>query len=113
MSSLKPSYRQIHRCLYEVGIPDTFLPFCLDKWGGIAYNRIELIYVGGEMNMAVTSQQKSGGSKKHGRNLVKCKRYRARGTRLKNKLARILRSNGLEAARKYRLAYARGERARV
>ncbi len=34
------------------------------------------------------SRKKSGGSKKHGRSLVKCARYRAEGRREKNKARR-------------------------
>jgi hypothetical protein len=34
-------------------------------------------------------QRKSGGAKKYGRNRVKCQRYRAAGTREKNKARRI------------------------
>jgi hypothetical protein len=59
------------------------------------------------------SQAKSGGNKKHGRNLAKCARYRERDRRFKNKMRRILRSNGPAAANKYKLAHLRGERASV
>lgn len=59
------------------------------------------------------SQAKSGGAKKYGRNKVKCQRYRDRGRRFRNKLRRILRSNGEAAARLYELAHLRGERASV
>lgn len=63
--------------------------------------------------MTTSAQRKRGGSKKHGRNKVKCQRYRDRGIRFKNKMKRILQSNGPEAAQKYKLAYLRGQRARV
>ncbi len=42
-----------------------------------------------------------GGSRKVGRNRDKCKLYRARKTRERNKLKRILQSNGIKAANKY------------
>ena len=58
-------------------------------------------------------QAKSGGARKIGRNEVKCALYRARGTRFKNKLARVLRSNGKAAADAYRLAHVRGQRVTV
>jgi hypothetical protein len=61
----------------------------------------------------MASQAKSGGNKKHGRNKAKCQRYRDHDRRFKSKMKRILRSNGPAAARKYRLAHLRGERARV
>jgi hypothetical protein len=44
-------------------------------------------------------RKKSGGSKKHGRNLVKCAKYRAEGRREKNKARRIAK----EARRQERL----------
>ena len=59
------------------------------------------------------SQSKSGGAKKYGRNLAKCKRYRQRDTRYKHKLARVLQSNGPAAANAYKLAHVRGLRAAV
>jgi len=59
------------------------------------------------------SQAKSGGAKKVGRNLEKCKRYRSRDARYKHKLARILQSNGAKAADDYRLAHIKGLRAAV
>jgi hypothetical protein len=40
------------------------------------------------------SQKKSGGSKKIGRNADKCKKYFAFHTREKNKIKRVLQSNG-------------------
>lgn len=46
-------------------------------------------------------QKKSGGAKKYGRSEEKCKKYRANKTREKNKLKRILQSNGLQAAEAY------------
>jgi hypothetical protein len=59
------------------------------------------------------SQAKSGGAKKYGRNKIKCQRYRDRDTRFRNKMKRILRSNGPAAAQRYKIAHLRGERARV
>ena len=58
-------------------------------------------------------QAKSGGAKKIGRNKVKCARYRSRDTRFKHKLARVLKSNGPEAANAYRSVHVRGERVAV
>ena len=46
-------------------------------------------------------QKKSGGAKKIGRNEEKCKKYRSSKNREKNKLKRILQSNGFAAAEKY------------
>lgn len=40
-------------------------------------------------------------SEKQGRNGTKCKKYRVNNTREKNKLKRVLQSNGLVAAEKY------------
>lgn len=51
------------------------------------------------------SQKKSGGMKKCGRNAEKCARYRALHVREKNKLRRVLRSNGTLAAQAYALQY--------
>ena len=51
--------------------------------------------------MAKANKVKSGGNKKMGRNSIKCKQYRALGTREKNKLKRVLKSNGEAAAIKY------------
>ena len=45
------------------------------------------------------NRRKSGGDKKHGRNKVKCARYRAEGRREKNKARRIAK----EARRQERL----------
>ncbi|HLA88124.1 MAG TPA: hypothetical protein VJL10_08885 [Anaerolineales bacterium] len=47
------------------------------------------------------TQAKSGGAKKIGRNKEKCARYRAMHTREMNKVRRILRSNGWDAAQAY------------
>ena len=44
---------------------------------------------------------KHAGSGIAGKNKKKCERYRAQGRRLKNKLARILQSNGRTAADAY------------
>ena len=46
-------------------------------------------------------QKKSGGAKKYGRSEEKCKKYRANKTREKNKLKRVLQSNGITAANEY------------
>lgn len=46
-------------------------------------------------------EKKSGGAKKYGRNEDKCKKYRASKNREKNKLARILQSEGVVAANNY------------
>jgi hypothetical protein len=46
-------------------------------------------------------QQEKKKSEKEGRNDTKCKRYRANKTREKNKLKRVLQSEGLEAAKAY------------
>jgi len=51
--------------------------------------------------MPEATRLKHGGSKKHGRNKEKCKRYRAANTRERNKLRRVLRSSGLVAAQAY------------
>ncbi len=53
--------------------------------------------------MPKSSQAKVGGkgNKKIGRNNAKCQRYRAMGTREKNKLRRVLRSSGEVAALEY------------
>ncbi len=63
--------------------------------------------------MLQKKQGKSGGARKIGRNLKKCQGYRSRDTRYWHKLARILKSNGKEAARIYRLGHARGLRVAV
>ena len=46
-------------------------------------------------------QKKSGGGRKIGRNTDKAKLYRTGKTKVRNKLKRILQSNGVEAATKY------------
>lgn len=51
--------------------------------------------------MAVQRRAKSGGTKKYGRDAEKCKLYRALKIREKNKLKRVLKSNGLLAAQAY------------
>lgn len=51
--------------------------------------------------MAKQSQRKSGGMRKYGRSLDKCAHYKAMHTREKNKIRRILRSNGSAEAQKY------------
>ena len=50
--------------------------------------------------MATTNN--SGKNSKLGRNLVKCAAYRASNTRFKNKLRRVTRCNGAEAALVYK-----------
>ena len=47
------------------------------------------------------TQAKSGGAKKIGRNKEKCARYKAMHTREMNKVRRVLRSNGWDAAQAY------------
>jgi hypothetical protein len=47
------------------------------------------------------THKKSGGARKYGRNSVKCQRYRDRKSRERNKLRRILKSNGLKSAQHY------------
>ena len=47
------------------------------------------------------SQKKSGGMRKYGRNLERCAKYKAMHTREKNKIRRVLRSNGFTAAQSY------------
>jgi len=51
----------------------------------------------------MTKSQQAGGKKnrKLGRDGAKCKQYRDSHTREKNKVKRILKSNGEEAAKKY------------
>ena len=51
--------------------------------------------------MTQAKQAKSGGARKIGRNKEKCARYRAMHTREMNKVRRILRSNGWDAAQAY------------
>lgn len=51
--------------------------------------------------MATQKIKKSGGNRKHGRNTDKCKGYRSRKVRERNKIKRILRSNGIDAAQAY------------
>jgi hypothetical protein len=46
-----------------------------------------------------------GGERKHGRNKVKCERYRMLKVREKNKVKRVLRSEGMEAALAYGKKY--------
>lgn len=46
-------------------------------------------------------RRKTGGARKCGRNEEKCKKYRANKTKEKNKLPRILQSEGVAAANKY------------
>lgn len=47
-------------------------------------------------------QQKAKQSHKAGRNKIKCERYRNQRRRYKNKLRRVVRSNGAAAAQAYR-----------
>ena len=51
------------------------------------------------------SKSKSGGGQKIGRNKDKCARYSKEHRRFKNKIKRVMKSNGPEAARKYEIAY--------
>jgi hypothetical protein len=51
--------------------------------------------------MAKQQKGKSGGMRKIGRNLEKCKMYRAMHKREMNKVRRVLRSSGRVAAEKY------------
>lgn len=51
--------------------------------------------------MPKQQQKSSGGAKKYGRNVTKCEHYKAMKTREKNKLKRVLQSNGKEAAQAY------------
>ena len=51
--------------------------------------------------MTQAKQAKSGGARKIGRNKEKCARYRAMHTREMNKVRRVLRSNGWDAAQAY------------
>lgn len=51
--------------------------------------------------MANTQKKGSGGLRKVGRNLEKCKRYRNMHTREMNKVRRVFRSSGRKAAEKY------------
>lgn len=51
--------------------------------------------------MAKEQQKKSGGAKKYGRSEERCKKYRILKTREKNKLKRVLQSNGVKAAEAY------------
>jgi len=51
--------------------------------------------------MTQAKQAKSGGARKIGRNKEKCARYRAMHTREMNKVRRVLRSNGWDAAQVY------------
>jgi len=46
-------------------------------------------------------QKKSGGGRKIGRNEEKCKKYRTSKNKERNKLKKILQSNGFQAAEKY------------
>lgn len=56
------------------------------------------------MAKAQTSK-KRGGLRKHGRDKNKCAAYKAMKTREKNKLKRVLQSNGLTAAKEYAEKY--------
>ncbi|MBT7009103.1 hypothetical protein HN960_01540 [Candidatus Peregrinibacteria bacterium] len=51
--------------------------------------------------MPQKQKSSSGGNKKHGRNKDKCTRYRNMHTREKNKVRRVLRSSGLEEAKRW------------
>lgn len=47
------------------------------------------------------TRTKHGGLRKIGRGIIKCARYRAMKTREKNKIKKILQSNGIVAAKTY------------
>ncbi len=51
------------------------------------------------------TQKKSGGGAKIGKNKDKCAAYRKEHRRFKNKLRRVLKSNGPAAAEQYRKDY--------
>ena len=51
--------------------------------------------------MAKQETKKSGGNKKHTRDAEKCKLYRQRQTREKNKSKRVLQSSGKKTCKKY------------
>lgn len=46
----------------------------------------------------MATKQGGAGTKKHGRDLAKCKKYRDHQTRERNKIKRVLQSNGYEYA---------------
>ena len=46
----------------------------------------------------MAAKQGGSGTKKHGRDLAKCKKYRDHQTAERNKLKRVLQSNGYEYA---------------
>jgi len=46
-------------------------------------------------------RKRSGGLRKHGRDIEKCRRYREKKTRERNKLKRVLQSSGEKAATEY------------
>ena len=50
-------------------------------------------------------QKGGGGTRKYGRNIEKCKAYRGRNIRERNKIKRILQSNGYQAAVEYGKRY--------
>lgn len=51
--------------------------------------------------MSKQQQQKHGGTRKYGRDKIKCALYKSSKRREHNKLKRVLQSNGLAAAQKY------------
>ena len=58
-------------------------------------------------------QSKSGGARKYTRNKIKCAAYTNRDRRHKNKMRRILQSNGEKAASRYHIEHLRGKRVQV
>lgn len=52
--------------------------------------------------MSQKSKDKGAGKRKYGRNKIKCERYFREHRRYKNKVRRVLKHNGAEAAQKYR-----------
>ena len=52
--------------------------------------------------MSQKSKDKGAGKRKYGRNKIKCERYFREHRRYKNKVRRVLKHNGPEAAQAYR-----------
>ena len=53
----------------------------------------------------MAAKQGGAGTRKHGRDLAKCKRYRDHQTREKNKIKKILQSNGVDYAAEWAKKY--------
>ena len=49
----------------------------------------------------MATKQGGAGTRKHGRDLAKCKKYRDHQTREKHKIKKILQSNGYEYAKEW------------